>query len=161
MEILLNRNDLIFGYNGLEIKYIGTRHFPLVQDIVNRAHSIKFVDNNQNILILKDKKLRAGQIIISKRSIVQLLQVMIANQNLFLNGMCNWINTLQKDNIISRDERNMLFKYIQNNKPFFYRLTRNEYYYWKPKKIKPRLRWIRKHIHKNLLSFSFQNNLYE
>ena len=87
------------------------------------------------------------------RSLKQLFQVMLEHQNLFQSGMCQWIFWLHCKNIISTEERNILVIYIKNHRPItlFYLLSPfHDYhdYYWQPKNIKPRVRWIKKQIKK-------------
>lgn len=88
------------------------------------------------------------------RTTKKLLQIMLDNTDCFKDGLCNWVSKLYFKDIITLEERRFLTKYISSNKPFllgnFYRffswLARCEAYYWEPHKIKPRIKWIKKHI---------------
>jgi hypothetical protein len=84
------------------------------------------------------------------RSIKQLLQVMLDNQNLFDNGLCYWVTEVYHEGLISYEERAILLKHIQNNKPSFsfIRIFVTGGYFWKAGDIKPRIKWINKHINK-------------
>jgi hypothetical protein len=87
------------------------------------------------------------------RSIKQLLQVMLANQDLFKTGLCNWAVQLEIWSIISEKEEIFLKQYIWKNRPSKWLSVdafkrRNDTYYWKYGDIKPRIKWIKKHIKK-------------
>jgi len=87
------------------------------------------------------------------RSIKELLQIMLDNKELFQSGLCYWCNNLFHLEIINHSERIILQKYIANNRPSKYsslKAYRNRFsaYYWKREDIKPRIKWIEKHIKK-------------
>jgi hypothetical protein len=81
-----------------------------------------------------------------ERTIKELLQLMLEHQELFRKGLCMWVGDLCWDKYITSKESDILDKYIQKNRPKnFYWLTGDEYY-WKDGDIKPRIKWIKKHI---------------
>jgi hypothetical protein len=88
------------------------------------------------------------------RSIKELLQVMLDNQDDFRIGLCIWANQLAIEELIVYDEWESLRIYIDNNRPnkwsslnaFSYR---NTPLYWNSNNIKPRIKWIEKHIKLN------------
>ncbi|HMT03712.1 MAG TPA: hypothetical protein PKD00_10535 [Burkholderiales bacterium] len=89
----------------------------------------------------------------TRRSIKELLQLMLDNQDYFIIGMCNWIHNLLEDNLINKEEHRILYRYIQSNRPSIFSsidafLNRNNLFYWKSCDINPRLKWIKKHIKK-------------
>jgi hypothetical protein len=88
------------------------------------------------------------------RSIKELLQVMLDNQDLFTSGLCNWAIRLYYKDIISYEESKLLDSYIENNRPSKYSSlkaykARKTWWYWPHGEIKPRLKWIKKHIKLN------------
>ena len=94
------------------------------------------------------------------RSIKELLEVMLDSKGLFGSGLCLWNIRLYTRDIISHDEHIVLKNYIHSNRPPFYdnltifghtirRDDPKSYYYWKQGDIKPRIKWIQKHIAKN------------
>lgn len=60
-------------------------------------------------------------------------------------GLCGKIWTMYMSNIIKGDEWGLLLQYITNHKPFVANF-RKDSYYWKQYKIKPRIKWLNKHI---------------
>ena len=87
------------------------------------------------------------------RSIKELLQVMLDNKHLFSAGLCQWVVSCNLDDHITHEEYITLDQFIQNNKPkgIFkrYLIKWRGGFYWKPYKIKPRIKWIKYHISKN------------
>ncbi len=94
------------------------------------------------------------------RSIKELLELMLDNKDFFRSGLCQWNNSLYARDIITLDERKILSNYIVSNRPpfydsvnmFYHTIRRHDptgYYYWKDGEIKPRIKWIKKHIAKN------------
>ena len=78
------------------------------------------------------------------RTIKELLQLMLDNKELFNTGLCNWNGMLPNT---TPDEFYLVKDYILSNKPFtFYRIFINPRYFWKPGDIKPRIKWLEKHI---------------
>jgi len=88
------------------------------------------------------------------RSIKELLQLMLDNKYLFSTGLCNWKDELLFKNIITDYEHGGLERYIRIHRPsmfssinaFYYR---NRMYYWTMRDIKPRIKWLEKHIKLN------------
>ncbi len=91
-----------------------------------------------------------------ERTIKELLQLMLEHQDLFVDGLCNWRNSLMYTDIISLEEYYVLKYYIKKNKPsmfsswgvFKHRIGFSDIYYWTPYKIEPRIEWLNKHISK-------------
>jgi hypothetical protein len=88
-----------------------------------------------------------------QRNIKELLEVMLNNQHLFSSGLCQWVVSCHLYDQISEGEWRTLDTYIQKNKP---RGAINKFlisfrggFYWKKGNIKPRIKWIKKHL-KNL-----------
>jgi hypothetical protein len=82
------------------------------------------------------------------RTTKELLEIMLKNEGYFNCGLCDWVSRLFINNIISLDEKYKLKTYIRENKPFNWRTFLKSAYYWKPGNIKPRIKWIKKHIKK-------------
>ena len=90
------------------------------------------------------------------RTIKQLLGVMLEHQELFRTGLCTWSSNLYIKRYISREEGSLLYNYIKENRPsafsswdaFTHR--QNKDWYWKSINITPRIKWIKKHIKRNL-----------
>jgi hypothetical protein len=87
------------------------------------------------------------------RNIKKLLELMLRNQNCFSGGLCRWTTIMWKYKIISDLELNTLRLYIQENRPSKFSSIdawnyRNHEYYWKSYNIKPRIKWIKRHIKK-------------
>lgn len=89
------------------------------------------------------------------RTIKQLLQVMLDNQQYFSNGLCAWATDLYwGTELFEESEYEKVREYIRKNRPnkfssidaFKYR---NREYYWTPENINPRIKWLKKHIKKN------------
>jgi hypothetical protein len=90
----------------------------------------------------------------TRRSIKELLQVMLDNQDCFLFGLCTWATKLYVKGFINVEEASKLHKYIQSNRPSKWSSIsaykcRNTPYFWRCGNIKPRVKWIKKHIKTN------------
>lgn len=88
------------------------------------------------------------------RPIKELLQIMLNHQDLFYGGLCTWNNDLFRKKLILSSERDALYKYIYNNRPCAYSSFnafkyRYHIFYWEPKKISYRIKWLKKHIKAN------------
>ena len=87
-----------------------------------------------------------------ERSIKELLEILYINTDIILKdtkyGLCYIIHELFVKDKITIKEDIELFKYIYNNQPRFKYIFKSGYF-WKPGKIKPRKKWIKKHIKKN------------
>ena len=83
------------------------------------------------------------------RTIKELLELMLENQQCFERGLCYWVSEMYSKSIIKPFEYIRLMDYICSNKPTFFENPRYYFsmsYYWKKGNIKPRLKWIKKHI---------------
>lgn len=86
------------------------------------------------------------------RTIKELLQLMLDNKRLFTHGLCIWSNTLYNDNLITYEERSLLWDYIRDNKPKnsllnpYMLFNTKFYYYWIDGCIRPRIKWLKHHI---------------
>jgi hypothetical protein len=78
---------------------------------------------------------------------------MFDSQNLFQFGLCRWTTKLYWQSKISYEERRILLDYIEKNAPLSFIIRDfcdySDGYYWKSGNIKPRLRWLKKHINKH------------
>jgi hypothetical protein len=81
-----------------------------------------------------------------ERTIKELLQLMLEHQELFKYGLCYWVRGLHWDDHTTHKERNILDKYIKENRPKNLSWLIGDGYYWKSGNIKPRIKWIKKHI---------------
>jgi hypothetical protein len=88
------------------------------------------------------------------RSIKELLEITLENQQYFTKGLCQWVKLLHIVQLINIEEHTMLANYIDDNTPSVYSSIdrfkhRNSDYWWKSGDIKPRIKWIKKHIKRN------------
>jgi hypothetical protein len=88
-----------------------------------------------------------------ERSIKELLQIMLKKQDYFGNGLCRWADNLYRNYFINYKERKIIRNYIDNNRPSMFSSIdafkyRTDGYYWEPENIKPRIKWLKKHISK-------------
>jgi len=88
------------------------------------------------------------------RNVKELLELMLENKTLFSSGLCNWAHNLYYYNKITLNEYNLLDRYIASNRPKWYSSIdackhKDNLYFWEPKNIEPRLKWINKHIKLN------------
>jgi uncharacterized membrane-anchored protein YjiN (DUF445 family) len=51
------------------------------------------------------------------RSIKELLELMLKNEQGYFNGLCNWVHNLYLSKIINLEEKLLLNRYIRNNRP--------------------------------------------
>jgi hypothetical protein len=87
------------------------------------------------------------------RPIKELLQIMLDNKYQFNYCLCHWSICLCHNNIITANEKDDLTQYIKDNRPSKFSslkayLSRNSPYYWEYEDIKPRIKWLNKHIKK-------------
>jgi len=89
------------------------------------------------------------------RTTKELLELMLERQDKFRLGLCIWNQELKLCNIISSHEYSHLKNYIRNNKPsrfsswdYFKYSFSGSRFYWEASEIKPRIKWIKKHIKK-------------
>jgi hypothetical protein len=86
------------------------------------------------------------------RTTKELLQIMLDNQHLFINGLCGFTELLFLENKVTSLERLKLLSYIRRNRPPMLssmdclRSQLTSGYYWKKGEIEPRIKWIKKHI---------------
>ncbi|MEY2702604.1 MAG: hypothetical protein RLY43_1240 [Bacteroidota bacterium] len=89
------------------------------------------------------------------RNIKELLELMLENQDCFCSGgLCGWASELCLARIITCEEYHFLGEYISHNRPHKWSSYdafkhRHEVFYWTPYNIKPRIKWIKKHIKLN------------
>lgn len=88
------------------------------------------------------------------RTIKELLILMMCNTHLFKEGLCSWKARLYWNNIITLEECELLDQYIEDNRPSKFSsidafIHKNNVYYWKACNIKPRIKWLKKHIRLN------------
>jgi len=91
------------------------------------------------------------------RTIKELLQLMLDNQKLFSTGLCFWTIKLFSSRLITENEYFLLNDYIKANRPSKYSSIdaykyRNTNLYWKENNIKPRIKWLNKHIKLNSIN---------
>lgn len=93
------------------------------------------------------------------RSKKELGQLLLDNQDLFRNGLCNWVGDLHRfRGLIDEDECTLLLELISSKRPSFIPLLNNIYnpdrkkydsvFYWEQGCIKPRIKWIKKNLMK-------------
>jgi len=88
------------------------------------------------------------------RPIKELLEITIENLQYFQDGLCAWFNTLFLHGLIKGEEYTILTRYMDDNIPSVYSSVdrfrhRKSDYWWKKGDIKPRIKWIKKHIKRN------------
>jgi hypothetical protein len=79
----------------------------------------------------------------------KVLKLLLDNQDLFSTGICDWVISLGKNNIITEDESIFIFVYLKNNIPN----SRNLFsgFWWNMGEIEPRIEWIQAQLKKNVL----------
>lgn len=87
----------------------------------------------------------------------KLYKAFIDNQDLFNSGLCYWTSLLEQNSKITELEENYLDWLINNNEPtkkWYHWLisieevtSEPDWHYWTKDKIKPRLKWLKKHLH--------------
>lgn len=84
-----------------------------------------------------------------QRNIHELLKIILNNSELirYEKGLCDVVSHLEEDVIISTTENDKIQDYIRNNRPFLSSILHRPFY-WKPGKIAPRKRWLKRHIQK-------------
>jgi hypothetical protein len=82
------------------------------------------------------------------RTEIELLNLMLGNQHLFFTGLCSWVWSLERKDLISFEERELLLKTISVYKPRNQRTIGGSWFYWIPEQIKPRIAWINRTIKK-------------
>jgi len=76
----------------------------------------------------------------------RVLTLLLDNQDLFSTGICDWVISLGKNNIITEDESIFIFVYLKNNIPN----SRNHIsgFWWNMGEIEPRIEWIQSQLKK-------------
>ena len=87
------------------------------------------------------------------RTIAELLELMIENQDYFYQGLCVWARQMFHAKLMSSDECNILYDYIQANRPSAFSSWdafkhRKKRFYWTIDEIHPRIEWINQHFNK-------------
>lgn len=87
------------------------------------------------------------------RNLSELLQIMLDNKEAFWTGLCQWNAQLSHDGILTGEEERRIKKYIVENRPSMFSSiaafkSRQDMYYWPSCDIKPRIKWLKKHIKK-------------
>ena len=88
------------------------------------------------------------------RTIKDLLELMIDHQELFYSGLCYQNRSLNRKNLIGDLEYLDLQAYINTHRPSKYSSlqaynSKQSGFYWSGGDIKPRIKWLKKHIKKN------------
>ncbi len=83
--------------------------------------------------------------IVKVRSVYILLHIALNNTHHFKHGLCVWYLRLYHMGVINSAELDKILNYIKNNKPFLAKIL-NKSFYWESDNIKPRIKWIQKHI---------------
>jgi len=90
----------------------------------------------------------------SRMLIKDLLELLLRHEDLFEEGLCLWITTMREHNLFSLEDSYILRNYVWANRPSKYSsidvwIRRDDPYYWKISELKPRIKWIKKHIRRN------------
>lgn len=93
------------------------------------------------------------------RPISQLLQLVLNNFNSNCSGLCINISNLYYNDIITWEENIKLKDYVRENRPKynFFSAKFNgvnppeNMFFWEPFEVKPRIKWLKKHIKINKL----------
>ena len=88
------------------------------------------------------------------KSIKEILELGLDNIETIINynhGLCGLFMCLKFSDFINDKEYLKIIKYLKKNKPYFTynNIFKNSSYWWKPGKVKPRKKWLIKHIKKN------------
>ncbi len=79
-----------------------------------------------------------------ERTIKELLQLMLKHQDLFDLGLCVWVINLNFHT--THKEHRILQRYIKENRPKNFYWLIGTAYYWESGDIRPRIKWLKKHI---------------
>jgi hypothetical protein len=84
------------------------------------------------------------------KSTKELLTIILQNTDkLFRCGLCGLVWRLGDEGIFNSDEHLHILNYIADHRPINLRRIFDCAYYWKPGKIKPRVRWLKRQIKRN------------
>jgi hypothetical protein len=79
----------------------------------------------------------------------KVLKLLLENQDLFSTGICDWVDSLGKINLITETESLLMYDYIEKNVPqkrvFIFGFC------WDCGVIEPRIEWINAQLNKNVL----------
>ncbi len=87
------------------------------------------------------------------KELLQLLRLVLSNPIYFDSGLCWSVLRLYLNDIISSEEKWLLWNYISKNRPSKYSsigafISRKSTYYWPKWDMKPRIKWLDHHIKK-------------
>lgn len=85
------------------------------------------------------------------RNTKELLLIVLSKKYLFRFGLCQWIKEVAQEGHITIPEYEYLNIYIELHPPMFLSIRESLYndYYWNVGDIKPRIKWLKKHIGRN------------
>jgi hypothetical protein len=83
------------------------------------------------------------------RTTKELLAVMLESINKTKTGLCGLCLKLYQVDIINHLEYEELLRYIKEHRPFNLHYMIGNPYYWGKGKLKPRKRWLKRHIRRN------------
>ena len=79
----------------------------------------------------------------------KVLLLLLENQDFFVTGICDWVESLEKNNLITETESILFFDYMKKNIPnsrlFIFG------FWWNCGEIEPRIEWINAQLMKNIL----------
>lgn len=89
------------------------------------------------------------------RTTKELLEIMLQNIIVFKYGLCYMASCIRRRGLINDSEYLFLLGYIGNNRPSKYSsigayLSTDSNYYWPKGWKRPRVRWLKHHIKKQL-----------
>jgi len=82
------------------------------------------------------------------RPVIELLQIMRNNPQLFRSGLCPWASELFLKGLITFDENLRLSGYIQDHPPRG--VLDESFFWWRHGDIEPRLEWINYHLNNDI-----------
>jgi len=87
------------------------------------------------------------------RTTREILEIVLENEFGFRMGLCGWVLNLGGLGVISHSECVKVSRYINDHRPFNTRTIIpfsliGSAYYWKPGKLEPRVKWLKRHIKK-------------
>lgn len=90
------------------------------------------------------------------RSNKELQQILLDNIHTFDTGLCKWLSELYLNDIITTEELDYILVLFEKNRPhykFYHKLfnpdkiqPKESIYWWKMGYIKPRIKFIKKHL---------------
>lgn len=91
------------------------------------------------------------------KSIKELLEMLLKNINSGKFRTCLCMSVFLLNNDVTKEELALLFDYINQNKPksrfsigiYNFLYYKDDSFYWKIGKVKPRIEWLKYHIKKN------------